>query len=98
MAPLIRFSEKSLHHPKESQNERGGFRTPTGREGSTKAYTICNFGIRAADAGMVPTKPFFCRCLKGRTTLRRGRGGTDWPAATSFSRPYGKRQPGRTDA
>ncbi len=78
MAPLIRFSEKSLHHPKfESQNERGGLRTPTAREGSMRAHTVCNFGIRAAVVGMVPTKPFFCRSLKGRSTPRRGRGGAD---------------------
>jgi hypothetical protein len=97
MAPLIRFSEKSLHRPKlRVAAQQGGFRTPTAREGSTRAYTVCNFGIRAADAGMVPTKPFFCRYLKGRITPRRGRGGTDSmqtrPAATSLRRPYGKRR------
>jgi hypothetical protein len=79
MAPLIRFSEKSLRHPKHrvAAHLGGGLRTPTVGEGSTRAHTVCNFGIRAADAGMVPTKTFFCTSLKGRTTPRRGRGGTD---------------------
>jgi hypothetical protein len=78
MAPLIRFSEKSLHRPKHRvAAQQGGFRTPTARKGSTKAYTVTNFGIRVAVAGMVPTKPFFCRSLKGRTAPRRGRGGAD---------------------
>jgi hypothetical protein len=61
-----------------------------------RAHTVCNFGIRAADAGMVPTKPFFCRYLKGRSTSRRGRGGTDWPAATQLETAL-RQTAGRTD-
>jgi hypothetical protein len=96
MAPPIRFSEKSLHHRKSSRRTRGALfgllqHAKAQQDSVSRAYTVCNFGIRAADAGMVPTKPFFCRSLKGRTTPRRGRGGIDWPAAASLRRPYGKR-------